>query len=334
MTENVLDEIKKQKLRQEYISRINRVIDYIEANLDGDLSLEKLAKIASFSRFHFHRIFGAMVGETLNHFIGRVRVEKAASQLVSNPAKSITEIALDYGFSSSATFSRAFKEAFSVSPSEWREGKVQNSKICKTNGKNGQSLSNTGKEIEAVSFHIDEVTYNPKWRIEMKGKNNIEAKVEVKDMPELTVAYVRHIGPYAGMGQVFESMFNKLMTWAGPRGLIRFPETQMLSVYHDDPGVTDEGKLRTSMCITVPEDTEVDGEIGKMNVTGGKFAVCRFELATDQYSEAWNAVMGGWMPESGYQPDDRVCYELYQNDPKQHPEGKCIVDICVPVKPL
>jgi len=53
-----------------------------------------------------------------------------------------------------------------------------------------------------------------------------------------------------------------------------------------------------------------------------------------RYEEAWNMVFGGWLPESGYQPDDRLCYEIYQNDPKEHPEGIHIVDICVPVKPL
>ena len=71
-----------------------------------------------------------------------------------------------------------------------------------------------------------------------------------------------------------------------------------------------------------------------MQVPGGKFAVGHFELATDQYGDAWNALMGGWLPQSGYQPDDRLCYEWYRNDPKQHPEGKCIVDICMPVRPL
>jgi AraC family transcriptional regulator len=44
--------------------------------------------------------------------------------------------------------------------------------------------------------------------------------------------------------------------------------------------------------------------------------------------------MGHWLPQSGYQCDDKPCYELYLNDPKQHPEGRCIVDICVPVRPL
>jgi len=44
--------------------------------------------------------------------------------------------------------------------------------------------------------------------------------------------------------------------------------------------------------------------------------------------------LAGWMPASGYQPGDRLCYEIMNNNPKEHPEGKHIVDICVPVKPL
>ena len=44
--------------------------------------------------------------------------------------------------------------------------------------------------------------------------------------------------------------------------------------------------------------------------------------------------MGEWLPESGYQPDDRLCYEIYLNDPTTNPQRKHIVDICEPVKPL
>ncbi|MCP5105468.1 MAG: GyrI-like domain-containing protein [bacterium] len=98
--------------------------------------------------------------------------------------------------------------------------------------------------------------------------------------------------------------------------------------------LTDEDKLRLSVCITVPEDTKGEGEVGKMVVTGGKFAVGRFEINMDEYPHAWYTMMAGWMPESGYQPDDRLCYELYRNDPKEHPENKHIFDICIPVKPL
>lgn len=165
-------------------------------------------------------------------------------------------------------------------------------------------------------------------------ENNQERNVEVKDMEEMTLAYIRHVGPYKGDGQLFERLVGLLCRWAGPRGLLNFPQTKMLIIYHDDPEITDEAKLRISVSITVPPDTVVDGEIGKMVLPAGKYALARFELKDDEYQDAWNWVFGSWLPQSGFVPDDRPCFEMYLNDPKSHPEGKCILDIGIAVKPF
>ncbi|MDJ0764208.1 MAG: AraC family transcriptional regulator [Myxococcota bacterium] len=329
------DEMRRKQLRDAYMAGINRAIDHIEANIERPLSLEKVAAKAGFSKFHFHRLFAAMTGETLNRFVQRVRVEKAATKLKSNPGVSITEIALDCGFSSPAAFARVFKEYFGVSAGEWREsGFPDGSKIRKTDRNISKAISNNRKAHHISVCHSGDATYDPEWRIEMT-ETKTEMKVEVSEVQEMNVAYVRHVGPYAGQSQVFEGLIGRLMTWAGPRGLIKFPETKMLSVYHDDPKVTEEDKLRVSMCITVPEDTNVDGEVGLMKIPGGTYAVAHCEITDPSgYANVWQALMGSWMPESGYQPADGVAYELYLNDPKQHPEGHHIVDLCVPVKPL
>ena len=117
-----LEDARRRALRAEYAGRINRVIDHIEANLAGDLTLETLAGVAAFSPFHFHRIFRAMVGETLSAFIRRRRVEKAASLLLANPARPVTQVALECGFSTPAAFARVFKESFGSSATEWVRG--------------------------------------------------------------------------------------------------------------------------------------------------------------------------------------------------------------------
>jgi len=320
-------------LRDEYAARINRVLDYIDKNLEKKLSLSTLAKVANFSEFHFHRIFSAMVGETLNQFIQRVRIEKAASSLLLNPKKSITEIAFDCGFSGSAAFARVFKESFEMSASQWRnQKKISESKIRKMKSKMGKPLSNMSKDTNPSKWYIEHVNGNQLWRIKMSEKKEI--RVEVKKIDEMNVAYVRNIGPYAGDAELFEELFGKLMKWAGPRELLNFPETKMISVYHDNPDITDHDKLRLSACITVPEGTEIDGEVGKMVIAGGQYAIGHFEINVDEYSEAWDDIYGKWLPESGWQPDDKPCFELYLNDPEQHPERKCVVDIYVPVKPL
>ena len=105
-------------------------------------------------------------------------------------------------------------------------------------------------------------------------------------------------------------------------------------VYHDSPEITDEDKLRISACITVPGNTAVEGEVGKMAIPGGKYALARFELGADEFQDAWDYVCGTWLPDSGYQPDDRPCFELYYNDPEEHPQKKFLLDVCVPAKPL
>ena len=101
----------------DYVKRINRAIDYIVQNLDQPLKLEIIARAACFSPFHFHRIFRALVGETLNQFIKRLRLERSLWMLSHQPARTLTEISLACGFSSSSDFSRSFKERYGVPPS-------------------------------------------------------------------------------------------------------------------------------------------------------------------------------------------------------------------------
>ncbi|MEL6590567.1 MAG: AraC family transcriptional regulator, partial [Bacteroidota bacterium] len=263
--------------RADYQGRINRVMDYIDGHLDQKLDLDTLAEVAHFSRYHFHRIFRAMVGEAVNQYVQRVRIEKAATLLTMQPKTSITEIALKCGFSSSATFARAFKEAFGVSASEWREGgHLTQSKIRKTDRKNGKSNDKDGKEAFYEVVYLGGVFgKHLQWKI-MKNEVKI-AQVEVQDLPAMEIAYVRHLGPYNGRSELFASLMNQLIQWGAPRGLVNFPQTQMMSIYHDDPSITDESQLRLTVGMTVPAETKAEGEIGRMVTLAGKYAVANFE---------------------------------------------------------
>lgn len=318
-------------LRAEYIARINRVIDFIETHLDEPLRLETLADIAHFSPFHFHRIFHALLGETLNRFIQRLRCERAAVQLAANPSKSISAIALDCGFSSSQVFARAFREQFGMSASALRDAcaaddrKVGNTlrKIRNTDRKEGEERHSADGNIAVVHHSTRSV----------KMSRSIVPTVTVQDFPETTVAYVRHIGPYQANPDLFGRLFGKLFQWAGPRRLIG-PDTLVLCIYHDDPNITAPEKLRTDVCLSVPAGTAVGGEVGTLTIPAGRYAFARVEITADQFGEAWDSVCGDWLPDSGYEPADGLSFEIYRNDHREHPEKKFIVDICVPVKPM
>lgn len=118
-------ETAKESSRQEYIYRINKVIDYIEKHIDQSLTLSELAGVACFSTFHFHRIFTTLTGETPIAFTQRLRIEKAAYMLCNSEELSITEIAFKCGFSSLSLFSRSFKKTFGVSSSKFRKENKQ-----------------------------------------------------------------------------------------------------------------------------------------------------------------------------------------------------------------
>ena len=166
---------------------------------------------------------------------------------------------------------------------------------------------------------------------------NLKHTIETVEMEDITVVYLRHTGAYEEMSQEnkFQQMIQKLVGWAGPRNLLN-PETfSLLSVYHDNHEITDDAKLRTSVCIAVPADTQVEGEFGKMSIPGGRYAVGRFTLMDgQQHSQAWEYFYGEWLPNSGLQPADGFNFEMYMNDPNTDPEGKHLIDIYMPIREL
>jgi len=306
--------------RTEYISRINRTLDYIDANLENPMTLGELASVANFSKYHFNRIFHSIVRETPFQFIQRVRIEKAAMLMLTDTKMTISEVALKCGFPDISVFSRNFKNCFGVSPSRDRADKSQNSNFSQTDSNRGQP------DGKAIAYFCPELQ-TIKWRTNMK----LNKSVEIRELPKMTLAYIRHIGPYKGDDKLFERLWNRLFAWAGPRGLIGGRDFRSLVIYHDDPGVTIEDKLRMSVCITVPPETKGDGEIGKMELEAAKYVIARFEVNAQQFQEAWDWLYGEWFPASGYQPDEKPCFEMYPEEPK---DGMFVVDICVPVKPM
>jgi AraC family transcriptional regulator len=160
--------------RLEYEKRINRVIDHVRDHLADDLTLQELAGVAAFSPFHFHRIFRAVTGETLFAFIQRLRLERSALALIRHPDESVLAVALDHGFSSAATFARAFKVRFGMSATAWRYGGAER-------WRKGSKANRKPRKASAPP---------PRHR----------APVSVKELPALHVAYMRHVGPYGADG--------------------------------------------------------------------------------------------------------------------------------------
>ncbi|QWH18209.1 AraC family transcriptional regulator [Bacillus mycoides] len=295
--------MESSQSRNEYLRRIYKVQDYIESNINDSLSIEDLANVAGFSKFHFHRIFKGMMDEPLSRYVNRLKLERATHLLTYRMDMTVTDIAYHYGFTDSAVFSRAFKSQYGVSPSHYRN---HNSKNCKDVREGSQY--NVGKKVRG--------------------------EVEIVTADNVNVAYIRHVGTYKDLAIDFPKMIEKLFHYASEQNYHVFEDTNVLTIYHDHHEFTEDYHLRTSLCIKIPDEVvEGNSEIGLMTIPSGKYAVGHFEILQDEYKGAWNFLYGEWLPNSGYKPRDSYPFEVYRNDPRQHPENKHIVDIYVPIEP-
>lgn len=313
-------------IKSEYIQRVNRVLDHLDAYYFEELNLEKIAEIAHFSPYHFHRVFKGVVGEPLNQYIQRVRVEKAAGFLAFQPNRSIVDIALSCGFSSQATFARVFKRHFDINATQWRKGQhTRFSKNCKTDRNDSKAEF---KPEEYSEFSNQKQT----WKIPMIATKL--ATVEIKTLPETPIAYIRHIGHFKEQTTTWRTLFHKLTRWAAARDLLHCPSTQFFTVFRDDLNITDFSKFKADVCISLKKPISPEGEVGISSISSGKYAVANFELDSHEFEAAWEWMFSEWLPKSGFQPDSRCCFERYLNDASTHPSNKHLIEICIPVIPL
>ena len=301
--------------RLEYDRRVNRVIDHVRRHLAEPLTLADLARVAAFSPFHFDRVFKAVTGETLFGFVQRVRLERAAAALLGRGDASVLEIALDHGFASAATFARAFRARFGMTATAWRAGGAARWRR-RLQRKPRKQLRNDGQARGRRRRH--------------REREEVAMSVRVQHQPAYHVAYMRYVGPFGPRG--IPELWQRLMKWIAAHGL---EKNDKLGIAYDDPAITPPDKSRYDACVVVPRDLAADRLVVRMDVPGGTYAVAPFVGTAHEIVEAWRSVFASWLPSSGYQPDDRPCYELYRGDPGVDAKTRTFrCELCRPLRPL
>jgi AraC family transcriptional regulator len=296
----------KQSTEKLYIRRITHVLVYIQKNLGSEMSLQDLSKNAHFSRYHFHRIFRALVGESIGEHIRRLLLERAASYL-KHTEKPVIDIAFDAGYQTHEAFSRAFKIAFSCSPTEFRA--------------NNTLVPQIGKTAIHYKNYFQEKDINI-----MIGEDTMD--VEIKTIKPMRVAFVRHVGPYDEVGIAWD----KLCTMLGIEGYLG-SQCKFIGVSYDDPDVTAPEKLRYDACITVDDSFVPKEDVMVQTIGGGEYAVMTHIGPYNKLNETYSKLYGQWLVHSGREFRSEPCIEFYLNDPDGTDPEDLITDICLPLKP-
>ncbi len=261
-----------------YEHRMNRVIDFIGKHLDDDLTLDQLSRVACFSKCHFHRLFTAHTGLSLWQYIRWLRLKRAAHQLIVYKDITIMEIALNAGFESHESFTRAFKQICGVSPSHFRSEQ------------NWQAWE------------------KPAYRLSIKGEKVMN--VTIKNMNARRLAVLEHRGDPKKVGE----SVNKLVLWAKAQTVSLKPEPgEAFGFAYDDPQTTPAEDFRFDLAITVPKGLVLKGEVVERQLPAGRYAVAIHKGSRDNIGDTVYSLYRDWFPHSKEELGDLPCIFCYYN---------------------
>lgn len=288
-----------EKTLNVYDARFNRVYDYISQHLDEKLTLEILSEVAHFSRFHFHRQFSEYTGMTLSRYIQLLRLKRASYRLAFERDERITDIALDAQFENPESFSRAFKNIFRQTPSQFRS------------------------EPDWSTWHKQVRINKPEFTRKLK------MEVKIVDFDTTQVAVLEH----RKSPERIDDTVNQFIEWRKQSQLSPVASSQTYGIVYDNPDTTEPDQFRFDLCGSVDSDVpENPQQVKNGEIPGGRCAVLRHNGNIKKIAEKVYYLYGNWLPESGEELRDYPCFFHYLTLPSQVPEDEHVTDIYLPLK--
>lgn len=284
------------KPQSTYAARIDQVIDYIQSHLYHDLSVERLAKLVHFSKFHFHRQFSAYTGISVFRLIQLLRLKEASYRLVFNPQERITDIALAAGFENAESFSRAFKKLIGQTPSAFREA--------------------------------------PQWTpwLEKYAINQLGGSrhmlVDIVEFEQTRVAVFQHRGDPARLNDSLQ----KFVQWRKANKL-NPRNSSTYNIVYDDPATVKPEDYRFDICAAVDREVPENGGISNQTIPGGRCAVLSHQGSSDNIGDSVSYLYQQRLPTSGEELRDfPLFFHRVTLFPAQVPEHEQITDIYLPLE--
>lgn len=270
---------------------VNQSIDYIMQHLDEDLSLDTLAAQFYISKYHFSRIFKDETGESIYAFIKRCKVDQSAIDMKLNPTKAITDIGLDYGYSSS-NYSSLFRKHHDTSPSMFRQ---------------------------SIPTKSMSVPFTPERVVHFKTVEEYATHIDIQELNEFFVLYERFIGNYIDIEKNWYQFLDKYKAFINEN-------TILIERFFNDPAVTSTSQCICDICITVEQDCGLNNV---MWISGGKWIVYHFDGEIKDIFETLQGIFSVWLPQSGYKMVQRYGLNIYhQIDRVSH---SVVMDLCIPI---
>ncbi|MFF3109753.1 GyrI-like domain-containing protein [Kitasatospora sp. NPDC057904] len=257
------------------LEHLNRAMEDIDRNLDREIDVAELARIAVTSEYHFRRLFSMLAGMPLSEYVRRRRLTVAGAEVLDGE-RTLLDIAVRYGYTSGEAFARAFRAMHGVGPGEARrDGAVLKS----------QARMSFRLVVEGASSMDYRIVQKPDFRI--VGK---KARV-----PLIYEGVNPHIAEFIkGLGKETVERITTL-TGGDPAGIV--------SVSDDFSPSREEGsELDYWHAVVAREDAVVPDDLDVLPVPAGTWAVFTNAGSFPQaLQQMWADVYGQWFPSNPYE---------------------------------
>ena len=281
-------------------SAVNRVIDHVRRHLDQPLPLEHLARVANFSPFHFHRVFGSETGETVAQFTRRARLERAVRLMRAAPHRSLSSIGAEVGFSTPSEFSRVFRQVYGRSPSSW------------------DRLTPLG------AAH--------RWEPASDRDGGLGQPTLV-DRPSARVAYLRVADPWTGdhLAVGYRSLLDRV------EGLgIDWRRRSLVGLSWESPQATAPDQLTYDLGFSLVDGVDAtdvtDAGLGLIELPAVRAVEVHCHSLPDT-GLAWELLYRHWFPASGHEPADLPAIKRFRSPPDVLDRTAWEVDCSVALRP-
>jgi AraC family transcriptional regulator len=292
----------KPTTERDYHRRIARVIEAILDDPGAPHTLDSLASVAHLSPFHFHRIYRALTGESVVATVQRVRLARAAHRLTVAD-EPVGDVAANVGYESPQAFSRAFRGFAGVSPSAFQ----MRQRLLTTLGANAEPHTATGPF----------------------PKRQDTPHVELVELASFDAVCLRHDGPTATISQTFRTLRTLWQQLAGD-GAAANVDGHTIGICAGDPEEPAGFSYLAGLIPLAP--IELTAPLETVRVEGGLYATHRLVGPYALIAPTFQALFGGWLPHSGYEPDDRPALEFYRNRPSPDQHHECVTDLMIPLR--
>lgn len=283
-----------------YQQRMQRVLDHIAEHLDDPLDVTTLSAVAAFSPFHFHRQFSAVFGISVHRYIQLARLKRAGFQLAFRDWQSVTEVAMDAGYTAPEAFARAFRKQIGQAPSAFRQAPAwQDWQAAVTPLATARSKRMT--------------TYT-------------SADVTLIDFPATPILAMRHAGDPARVGQTIQ----RFIAWRRANGLTPSRHATF-NIFHDDPLTTPAADYRLDIAVASDRRPGIDDPVAAAMIPAGRCARLRITGSSDDLEAAANWLYRDWLPVSGETLRDFPFFCRRVSFFPDVPEQEAVTELLVPL---